>query len=117
MRPGLIVGTGSVQVGGSDQSAFVQLVKTLDVVEERFEVSLVGGYATDIPDFVENWLLATVATRLYEKVSLFYIYDGINDHVGVSLYPTDWLMLSGYYLELEEPAISIGLQYDFGEGE
>ena len=115
-RPGLIFGTGSVQVGGSDQSAFIQLVKTLELVEERFEISLVGGYATDIPDFEENWLLATFAMKFYEMVSPFYIYDGINSHVGVSLFPTEWLMLSGYYLELEEPAVSVGLQWDFGEG-
>ena len=116
-RPGLIVGTGSVQVGGSDQSAFVQLVKTLELVEERFEISLVGGYATDIPDFEENWFLATFAMTFYETVSPFYIYDGINNHAGLSVFPADWLTLSGYYLELEEPAVSIGLQFDFGEGE
>ena len=116
-RPGLIFGTGSVQVGGSDQSAFVQLVKTLEIVEERFEISIAGGYATDIPDFEENWILGTFAMKFYERVSPFYTYDGINSHLGLSLFPVEWLILSGYYLEMEEPAVSVGLQWGFGEEE
>ena len=114
-RPALILGTGSVQVGGSDQSAFVQLVKTLEVVEGRFGISVAGGYATDIPDFEENWILGTLSMTFYDRVSPFYIYDGINPHVGVSVFPVEWLILSGYYLEMEEPAVSVGLQYGFGE--
>ncbi len=114
-RPALILGTGSVQVGGSDQSAFVQLVKTLEVVEGRFGITVAGGYATDIPDFEENWILGTLSMTFYDRVSPFYIYDGINPHVGVSVFPVEWLILSGYYLEMEEPAVSVGLQWGFGE--
>jgi len=114
-RPALILGTGSVQVGGSDQSAFVQLVKTLEIVEGRFGITAAGGYATDIPDFEENWILGTFTMTFYERVSPFYTYDGINSHLGVSLFPVEWLILSGYYLEMEEPAVSAGLQWGFGE--
>jgi len=53
----------------------------------------------------------------YDRVSPVYIYDGINSHVGLSLYPVDWLILSGYYLEMEEPAVSVGLQWGFSEEE
>ena len=114
-RPGLIFGTGSVQVGGSDQSAFIQLVKTLEIVEGRFGISGAGGYATDIPDFEENWILGTFSMTFYDRVSPFYTYDGINSHIGLSLFPVEWLILSGYYLEMEEPAVSVGLQWGFGE--
>lgn len=116
-RPALILGTGSVQVGGSDQSAFVQLVKTREVVESRFGITAAIGYATDIPDFEENWLLATFSVTLYDRVSPLYIYDGINSHLGISFFPVEWLILTGYYLEMEEPAVSVGLQWDFGEEE
>ncbi len=34
-RPALILGTGSVQTGGSDQSGYIQLAKTLEIVEGR----------------------------------------------------------------------------------
>ena len=116
-RPALILGTGSVQVGGSDQSAYVQLAKTLEVVEGRFGISVSGGYATDIPDFEENWLLGTLSVTLFDRLSPFYIYDGINSHIGLSFFPADWLILSGYVLEMEEPAVSVGLQWSFGEEE
>jgi hypothetical protein len=116
-RPALIFGTGSVQVGGSDQSAFIQLVKTLEVIEGRFGITGAGGYATDIPDFEENWILGTISMTFYDRVSPFYTYDGINSHVGLSVFPTDWLILTGYYLEMEEPAVVVGLQWGFGEEE
>ena len=116
-RPALILGTGSVQVGGSDQSAFVQLVKTLEVSEGRFGITVAGGYATDIPDFEENWILGTISVTFVDRVSPFYTYDGINSHIGISFFPAEWLILTGYYLEMEEPAVSVGLQWGFGEEE
>lgn len=116
-RPALILGTGSVQAGGSDQSGYVQLVKTLEVVEGRLGISVAGGYATDIPDLVEHWGLATFSVTLFDRMSPFYIYDGINSHIGISFFPAEWLTLSGYVLEMEEPAVSVGLQWCFDEGE
>ncbi|MFC1800280.1 hypothetical protein ACFL2Z_05190, partial [Candidatus Eisenbacteria bacterium] len=59
-RPALILGTGSVQTGGSDQSAFAILAKTMEIIEGRFGVGLSAGYATDLPDFEEDWGLGTV---------------------------------------------------------
>jgi hypothetical protein len=116
-RPGLILGTGSVQARGSDQSAFVILAKTIEVVEGRFGVSLAGGYATDLPDFEEDWGLGTVTLTFFDRVSPFYTYDGVNPHIGLSVFATDWLMLTGYYLELEEPAVLAAVQWGFGKKE
>lgn len=113
-RPALILGTGSVQAGGSDQSAFVMLAKTKEVVEGRFGISLAGGYAADLPDFEEDWGLGTLTLTFYDRVSPFYTYDGVNSHVGLSVFATDWLTLTGYYLELEEPAIMAAVQWGFG---
>jgi hypothetical protein len=116
-RPALIVGTGSVQTGGSDQSAYVQLAKALEVVEGRFGVSASAGYATDLPDLEESWGLATAALVLFDRVSPFYAYDGVNSHVGLSYFATDWLTVTGYYLEMEEPAVMLSLQWAPGEDE
>lgn len=44
-RPGLILGTGSVRTGGSDQSVFLQLTKAFDFNEKisaRFSVGIAG---------------------------------------------------------------------------
>jgi hypothetical protein len=90
-RPALILGTGSVQTGGSDQSAFIILAKTLEIVEGRFGVGLAGGYATDLPDFEEDWGLGTLTLTFFDRVSSFYTYDGINSHLGLAVFATDWL--------------------------
>jgi len=111
-RPGVILGSGSVQTGGSDQSAYVQVLKNRKLTKE-LELSVSGGYATDMPDFDEHYGLANAGITLMERVSPFYTYDGRNSHVGIACYPTEWLVLTGYYLELEEPAISVGFKWDF----
>lgn len=116
-RPALILGTGSVQTGGSDQSGYVQIAKTLEIVEGRLGISLAGGYATDLPDFREDWGLGTLSVTLFDRVSPFYTYDGINSHVGLSFFATEWLTLTGYMLEMEEPALSVNVQWCFGEKE
>jgi hypothetical protein len=110
-RPALVLGTGSVQTGGSDQSAYVQIAKSLEVVEGLFGISAAGGYATDLPDAEENWGLGALAVTLYDRVSPFYTYDGVSSHAGLSFFATDWLTLSGYALEMEEAAVSASLQW------
>lgn len=42
-HPALILGTGSVQTGGSNQSGYIQFVKTLEIVEGRL-----GGSAWQV---------------------------------------------------------------------
>jgi len=116
-RPAFILGTGSVQTGGSDQSGYIQIAKTLEIVEGRLGVSLAGGYATDVPDLKEDWGLGTFSLTLFDRVSPFYTYDGINSHIGLSLFATEWLTLTGYVLEMEEAAVSLSVQWSFGEKE
>jgi hypothetical protein len=87
-RPAVIIGTGSVQTGGSDQSAYIQVAKTLEVVEGRLGVSTAVGYATDLPDLEE---------------------------IGLSYFATEWLTITGYMLEMEELALSASVRWDLGE--
>ena len=116
-RPALVLGTGSVQTGGSDQSGYAQIAKTLEIIEGRLGITLTGGYATDLPDMREDWGLGTFTLTLFDRVSPFYTYDGVNLHVGLSLFATDWLTLTGYVVEMEEPAASVGTQWRFGQKE
>ncbi len=116
-RPALILGTGSVQARGADQSAFGILAKTMEIVEGRFAVGLAAGYATDLPDFEEDWGLGTLTLTFFDRASSFYTYDGINSHLGLAVFATDWLTLTGYYLEFEEPGIMAAVQWGFGEKE
>ncbi len=113
-RPALILGVGSVQTGGADQSAYIQLTKKFELVEHKFSIGLSGGYATDMPDFDEDWGLGTLSLTFYDKLSPFYTYDGINSHLGLTWFATDWLNLTGFYLEMENPAVSAAVQWTFG---
>lgn len=112
-RPAVVLGTGSVQTGGSDQSAYIQFVKSLEL-REGLALTLSGGYATDVPDFREDYGLANVSLTLLERIAPFYTYDGRTSHAGVTVYPTEWLQITGYALELKEPALAMGFRWNFG---
>ncbi|MBL7032829.1 MAG: hypothetical protein ISR91_01675 [Candidatus Delongbacteria bacterium] len=114
-RPALIIGSGSVRTGGNDQSLYIQLAKSVTFLPERLELNLAGGLATDLPGIEENWWLGTLTLTLFDRVSPFYSYDGINPHLGLSCSATEWLTLTGYYLEMETAALAAGIQWNFGE--
>jgi len=114
-RPALILGSGSVQTGGTDQSGYIQIVKTLEIVEGLLGISLAGGCATDLPDLNADWGLGTFSMTLLDRISPFYTYDGINSHIGISLFATERLTLTCYALEMEEFALSVNFQWSLGE--
>jgi hypothetical protein len=108
-RPGFILGTGSVQIGGSDQSAFAQVIKSVEI-SEIFSLRLSTGTATLIPDFDKIYGLAGITTSFYERFALFANFDGKSFHEGISWIPLDWFTLSFLMVETEFPAISIVLK-------
>ena len=113
-RPGLILGTGSVQTGGSDQSVFIQLTKSWELTE-WFALRLAGGGASLIPDFKEIYGIAGITLSIYEKFSPFASFDGKNFHYGLAWIPFDWLTIGGLLVESEYFAISLGFRYSFAE--
>ncbi len=113
-RPSLVLGTGSVEIGGSDQSGYLQLFKNIDLTPELvWGVS--GGYATDLPDLKEGFWLSTVSLTYQETLAPFYSYDGSSSHVGMTWFANNWLQLSGTYLEMEDLAISVGIKHSLGQ--
>ena len=105
-RPGIILGTGSVQTGGSDQSVYAQLIKSWEI-SESFGLRFSVGTATLVPDFEETYGLAGITTSFFERYAAFASYDGESFHEGVSWIPLDWLSLSFLMVETEFPAVSI----------
>ncbi len=105
-RPGLILGTGSVQAGGSDQSIYAQLIKSWEI-SETFGLRLSAGAATLLPDFGEVFRLVGITASFHERYAAFANYDGRSFHEGISWIPSDWLTLSLLMVESEFPAISI----------
>ncbi len=108
-KPGIILGTGSVQTGGSDQSLYLQLVKSIQV-NETVSMRLSAGGATLVPDFDESYGQAGVTAMFGKRYAAFANYDGKSYHEGVSWIPTDWLSLSFLMVETEFPAVSVVLK-------
>ena len=108
-KPGLILGSGSVQTGGSDQSVYAQLLKSWEI-SEVFGLRLSAGAATLAPDFDETYGLAGITASVNERYAAFVNYDGKSYHEGISWIPSDWLTLSFLMVETEFPAISLGFK-------
>jgi hypothetical protein len=111
-RPAIIVGTGSVQTGRSDQSAFIQVTKAFEfseIISARFSI----GAATLLPNFDQEYFLAGLTMTVTEKWSPFVNYDGINYHAGLSWIPFDWIFVTGLIVEMKNPAIMVGFRWGF----
>jgi len=109
-RPGIIVGTGSVQTGGSDQSIYSQLIKTFKI-NQNYSFNFSIGAATLLPDADEVFALAGFTANVFERYSAFVNYDGESFHEGVSWIPTEWLALSFLMVETELPAFAITFKF------
>lgn len=114
-RPGLILGTGSVQTGKSDQSIFVQLSKSYEM-NEMIAFRFSTGAASLLPDLDEVYALAGLTLTIAERFSPFISYDGISIHPGISWIPTDWLTIGAILIESKEPAVSMGLRLNLSQG-
>ena len=114
LRPDLVLGTGSVQTGKSDQSLFVQLSKSWEL-SEVFAIRFSTGIAGLLPEVDKLYGLASLTLTITERWSPFISYDGISLHPGISWIPTDWLRLAFILMESEEPAVSIGFRLDFSK--
>ncbi len=111
-KPGIILGTGSVRTGGSDQSVFLQLTKAFDFSEKvsaRFSL----GIASLLPDLDQEFLLASLTMTVVECWSPFLSYDGRNFHFGLSWIPIDWLFVASLMVEARYPVFLVGYRWSF----
>ena len=111
-RPGVILGTGSVQIGGSDQSVFIQLTKALDF-SEKFSARFSFGIASLLPDLDQGYFLANLTMTVTERWSPFLSYDGRDFHVGLSWLPNDQLFIAVLLVEMKTPSVLVGYRWIF----
>jgi len=109
-RPGLILGTGSVRTGQSDQSVYLHVTKSWEF-SEMFAIRATAGVASLLPEYEDIYGLGGLTFSIAERFSPFVTYDGLNFHEGMAWIPLDWLTVSALLIESTEPAISIGLKY------
>lgn len=112
LRPAVILGTGSVQTGGSDQSVFIQLTKAF-YPSENFAARFSIGLAGLLPDLDQGYFLANLTMTVTERWSPFLSYDGRNFHLGLSWIPNDWLFIAALLIETKFPAILVGHRWSF----
>jgi len=112
LRPGVILGTGSVQTGGSDQSVFIQVTKAFEF-SEKFAARFSIGLASLLPDLDQGYFLVNLTMTVTERWSPFLSYDGRNFHLGLSWMPNDWLFIAGLMVETKIPAILVGYRWSF----
>ena len=111
-KPGLILGSGSVRTGSSDQSLYLHITKSWEFSED-FAVRMTTGAATLVPEYDKVYGLAGVTTSIYEKFSPFVSYDGKNFHEGIAWIPLNWLTVSVLMIESKEPALSAGFRWSY----
>jgi len=109
-RPGLLIGAGSVRIGGSDQSIYFQVTKSWEF-SEGFALRISGGMATLLPELDHLYGLAGLTVTVTEKFSAFVNYDGRNFHPGISWIPLDWLTISGILIESRDFALAGGIRW------
>ena len=108
--PGLILGTGSVRTGKSDQSVYLHVTKSWEF-SEMFALRVNAGVASLVPEHDKIYGLGGMTFSIAERFSPFVSYDGIHFHEGLAWIPLDWLTVSALLIESEEPALSVGLKY------
>ncbi|MFC1607908.1 hypothetical protein ACFL47_08050, partial [Candidatus Latescibacterota bacterium] len=85
-RPGVILGSGSVRTGKSDQSLYLHLTKSWEF-SEALALRVTTGVASLVPEYDKLYGLGSISTSIAEKYSPFVSYDGINFHEGFAWIP------------------------------
>ncbi len=111
-KPGIILGTGSVRTGKSDQSLYLHLTKLWEF-SESFSFRITAGVASLLPEYEKVYGLGGITTSIAEKFSPFISYDGINFHEGLAWIPLDWLTISALLIESKDSALSVGIKHSF----
>lgn len=109
--PGIILGTGSVQTGGSDQSIYINLTKSWEF-SESFAMRITTGIASLVPELSKTYGIFGVTLSIAEKFSIFTNFDGINFHEGISWILTDWISISALLIESKNLAVSVGIKWN-----
>lgn len=113
-HPGIIIGTGSVRTGGSDQSVYGMLTKTVEV-SEKFAIHGYVGAASIFKDFENPFFLSGLSAIFLEKFTVFGSYDGKNFHEGIAWTASDNLTLTALLLETRYPSLSVSYRFDLGK--
>ena len=105
-RPGIVIGTGSIRTGRSDQSLYMNLLKSKEF-SENFAVGASGGIASLASDLDKIYGIGNVFFTFKEKYTAFVNFDGISFHEGFTWTVTDWLSAGFMMIESKYPSLTL----------
>ncbi len=107
-KPSIILGTGSIRTGSSDQSIYLNVLKSKEF-SENFAMSLSGGVASLASDLDKIYGIANVSLIFKEKITTFVNFDGISFHEGATWTVNDWFTVGFMLIESKDPAIIVNI--------
>ena len=111
-RPGLVLGTGSIRSGSSDQSLYMNFLKSKEF-SENFTVTSSCGIATLASDIEKIYVIGNVSFTFKEKYTAFVNFDGINFHEGFAWTVNDWLTTGFMMIESKHPSFTVSIMKPF----
>jgi hypothetical protein len=105
-KPNIILGTGSIRTGSSDQSIYVNVLKTKEF-SENFAMSVSGGVASLASEIDKIYGIGNVSFIFMEKITTFVNFDGISFHEGIMWTVNDWFTAGFMMIESKDPAITV----------
>ena len=107
-KPSIILGTGSIRTGSSDQSIYMNVLKSKEF-SENFAMSLSGGVAGLASNIDKIYGIGNVSLIFIEKITAFVNFDGISFHEGVMWTVNDWFTTGFMLIESKDPAITVNI--------
>jgi len=107
-QPSVIIGTGSIRTDGTDQSIYVNILKSKKF-SENFGISVSGGIASLTSDIEKIYGIGNVSLIFMEKITTFVNFDGISFHEGIMWSVNDWFTAGIMMIESKDPAISVNI--------
>ncbi|WP_423128511.1 hypothetical protein [Gaoshiqia sp. Z1-71] len=107
-RPGIVLGTGSIRAGESDQSFYLNLLKSKEF-SENFAITASAGTASLASDMDKIYGIGNVSATFSEKYTVYANYDGINFHEGFAWTINNWLTTGFMMIESKYPSLTVSL--------
>lgn len=107
-KPSVVLGTGSIRTGSSDQSIYLNILKSKEF-SENFAIGISGGVATLASDIDKYYGIGNVSLIFIEKITTFVNFDGISFHEGIMWTVNDWFTAGAMLIESKDLAVTINI--------
>jgi len=107
-KPGIVLGTGSIRTGTSDQSFYLNFLKSKEF-SENFAMNVSVGAASLANEIEKIYGIGNISLTFNEKYTAYVNYDGINFHEGFAWTANDWLSVGVIMIETKYPSLTVSI--------